>query len=200
MDSVIKDILVALIASATTLLGIYLRNLLEKKKVKQTRVTVAVGRDLLVYELLNDLRDKFCFSRVIVMLFHNGSKYYNGEDIQKESAAYETVTPGVPVMARGLLDVPISADNYLLSKLHESGVFRMDSIEDISDEAYRDLIQSYKITGMYSFKLVDKIGWFGFLMCSYNNFLGEKMHPILTDACIANCQLQAKRLSSMLTK
>lgn len=189
------DVVVVLISSITTIAAIILGNYLKTRKQKKDIVTNCIQRDVVIYEILNDLREKFKFSRVIVALFHNGSKYYNGEAAQKFSVVYETVAPGIDPATKSMQNIPISIMTYGLKHVAKLGYFFTDDVNTIPDEHYKNLLKSYKETKHYSYKIEDEVGWTGILYCDYTE---DNDHECLSDVCAEYIRVQAERLSTLL--
>lgn len=188
------DIIVALISAAATLGGVWLSNIFKAKKHGSNILPKHIQRDTVIYEVISSLREKFHFSRVVVILFHNGSKYYHGEPMQKASVAFETLFPGVEPLAKSMQDVPVSTMTYSLKILSETGRFIVHDVSKLDNPNYRNLMLSYNETQHYAFKVEDENGWVGVLVCDYTN----NEHAPLNDQCAEYIKIQAGRLATLL--
>lgn len=141
-------------------------------------------------------------------MFHNGSKYFSGEAMQKSSVVFETMSPGIDSVSPSMRDIPVSTMTYLLLQLDKKGRFIAHDVEDpkvIGDNHYRDLLLSYKEKRHYAFKIEDDNGWIGVLTCAYvvsdaDNNVSEADNniPILSNACIEYIDVQCGRLATLL--
>lgn len=188
------NIITCLIGVFGTLFGIWLKNYLESKK-GNNKVDRQIQRDVVIYEILNNLRTKFNFSHVLLLLFHNGSKYFNGDPIQKASIVFETTAPGIERVTPSMQDVPLTTMTHALKPLSKDGWFLVNDIEAVEDPHYKNLMRSYRETKHYSFKIEDPDGWVGILTCDYTT---DNDHPALTDACAEYIRVQSGRLTNLL--
>ncbi|HNW88200.1 MAG TPA: hypothetical protein PKN48_00925 [Bacteroidales bacterium] len=189
------EVIVALISSITTLAALFITNYLKHKNAKKRSLNHRIQRDVVVYEILNSIKTKFKFSRVVIILFHNGSKYFSGEPIQKASVVFETVSPGIDPIGKSMQDIPVSTMTVALKAISSEGWFLIDDIEKIDDEHYKNLMKSYRETQHYSYKIEDVDGWIGILTCDYTV---ENSQPPLTRECAEYIRLQAGRLATLL--
>jgi hypothetical protein len=190
------EITVALISAATTLGAVLLSSYLKNKIThnRERNVKTRIRRDTEVYQILNDIRKKFNFSRVSIIQFHNGTKYYTGESIQKASVSFETVSPGVKPMANSMQDVPLGTMTYSLYKLAMDGKLCIPDVNNCEDERYANLMRAYDEISHYSFKIEDDSGWIGVLSADHT-----MTQPDLSEACCEWMKIQASRLSILLS-
>ncbi len=194
-----KEIIIALISASATLGAVWLTYFLNaraaKNKNNQDEMSNRIKRDFVVYKILNDIKKKFIFSRVIVIQFHNGSKYYTGEAIQKASVAFETLSPGVAPLSKNMQNIPLSTMTTSLRPISEDGIFKVDDIEELEEGHYKFLMEAYNEVGHFSFKIEDDTGWIGVLVCSYTK---DNPRQHLTDACLEFLRVQAARVGGIL--
>jgi hypothetical protein len=202
MDAAVSNIVIAVLSSLTTLLTLFLTNYFKNKKSNINSLSEhRIQRDVVIYEIINSLKNKFKFSRVLIILFHNGSKYYNGESIQKASVVYETIEPGVTPTGTTMRDIPVTTMTSSLKELSKTGKYLVWNVDDISDEHYRNLMKSYKETKHFSFKLEDETGWIGVLTCDYTTdslASATSATSCFDSTCVDYIEVQAKRLSLLL--
>jgi hypothetical protein len=189
------EVLVALISSITTLAALFITNYLKHRNTKKDNITHRIQRDVVVYEILNNIKAKFKFSRVVIILFHNGSKYFSGEPIQKASVVFETVSPGIDPIGKSMQDIPVSTMTVALKAIANDGWFLVDDINSITDEHYKNLMRSYNETHHYSYKIEDVDGWIGILICDYTS---DNPQPALSKECVEYIRVQAGRLATLL--
>jgi len=192
------EITVALISAASTIGAILLTNYFKVKKNhdKEKDIASRVRRDTVIYEILIDIRKKFNFGRVSISQFHNGTKYYTGESIQKASVSFETVAPGISTMSSSMQNVPLGTMTYSLSRLSKEGKFCVEDVDKCGDNHYANLMRAYDEKAHYAFKIEDPNGWVGVLVADFCTSQTD-VKP-LTDACCEWMSIQASRLSSIL--
>ena len=189
------ELLVALITSLTTLGAVWLAYYLKNRN--HVTIEQCVRRDTVIYQILSDIRRKFNFGRVGIMLFHNGSNYYTGEPMQKATATFETVSPGIDPIGPTMRDVPLSTMSYSLSKIMDEGALCIADVDQCDNDHYADLMRAYDEKSHYAFKISNNNDWVGVLIADHCTSQGEVL-PLTTAHC-EYMSVQAARLSTLLS-
>jgi len=176
------------------ILSSYLKN--QKSKKSDHDIVNRIARDTVIHEILASIRKKFNFSRVAIIQFHNGTKYYTGESIQKASVSFETVSPGVHPTSTSMQDVPLGTMTHSLKHIADAGLFCVDDVNECEDEHYANVMRAYNEISHYAFKIEDDSGWIGVLMADRCEDKADE--PALTPACCEWMKIQASRLSVLL--
>lgn len=97
-----------------------------ERRRSRNAVHKAVSTNVLVQEILSELRREFDCDRVTISQFHNGDYFASGTSVQKVTLTHYTVRPGVthpadPDSARDLRFTPASFMPHLLDELFKVG-------------------------------------------------------------------------------
>jgi len=124
-----------IVAFITGVLGpvtlVYVKNWLEKRKVKPDMVNETLKVSELVTTKLEHIKEEFHPDRVWITQFHNGGNFYpTGKSMAKFSIMYETVNPGISSVQSNFHNIPVNLFSKSINELLSN-----ESIE-ISD--YKD--------------------------------------------------------------
>ena len=128
----ISGIVIAFISGVIGPIGVlYLKHLLDKRKVKPDMVKDTLRVSELVTTKIEHIKDEFKADRVWITQFHNGGNFYpTGKSMAKFSIMYETVNPGISSVQSNFHNIPVNLFSKSINELLSN-----ESIE-ISD--YKD--------------------------------------------------------------
>ena len=128
----ISGIVIAFISGVVGPIGVlYLKYLLDKRKVKPDMVKDTLRVSELVTTKIEHIKDEFKADRVWITQFHNGGNFYpTGKSMAKFSIMYETVNPGISSVQSNFHNIPVNLFSKSINELLSN-----ESIE-ISD--YKD--------------------------------------------------------------
>jgi len=127
-----SGIVIAFISGVIGPIGVlYLKHLLDKRKVKPDMVKDTLRVSELVTTKIEHIKDEFKADRVWITQFHNGGNFYpTGKSMAKFSIMYETVNPGISSVQSNFHNIPVNLFSKSINELLSN-----ESIE-ISD--YKD--------------------------------------------------------------
>ena len=128
----VSGIVIAFISGVVGPIGVlYLKHLLDKRKVKPDMVKDTLRVSELVTTKIEHIKDEFKADRVWITQFHNGGNFYpTGKSMAKFSIMYETVNPGISSVQSNFHNIPVNLFSKSINELLSN-----ESIE-ISD--YKD--------------------------------------------------------------
>ena len=128
----VSGIVIAFISGVIGPIGVlYLKHLLDKKKVKPDMVKETLRVSELVTTKIEHIKEEFKADRVWITQFHNGGNFYpTGKSMAKFSIMYETVNPGISSVQSNFHNIPVNLFSKSINELLSN-----ESIE-ISD--YKD--------------------------------------------------------------
>jgi len=128
----VSGIVIAFISGVIGPIGVlYLKHLLDKRKVKPDMVKDTLRVSELVTTKIEHIKDEFKADRVWITQFHNGGNFYpTGKSMAKFSIMYETVNPGISSVQSNFHNIPVNLFSKSINELLSN-----ESIE-ISD--YKD--------------------------------------------------------------
>lgn len=132
-------ILSSCIVAVTTILSLFLKDFLQKKK-NQSNLSVekCTIQNASVEKAINYALDVLSADRISVYEFHNGESFYSGSHQQKFSCTYESLRPGVSSEALNLQGLRISSFNQFVSEVINERIFSINT-----DEADSSLIKNW---------------------------------------------------------
>ena len=124
-----------IIAFITGVLGpillVYIKNKLEKKKVKPDMVRETLRVSELVTHKNEDIKDEFKPDRVWITQFHNGGNFYpTGKSMAKFSIMYETVNPGISSVQSNFHNIPVNLFSKSINQLLSNDVIEVADFKD----------------------------------------------------------------------
>lgn len=129
------------IAFVTGVLGplsvIFVRNYLEKRKVKPDMVTDTLHVSELVNSKLEHIKDEFSADRVWITQFHNGGNFYpTGKSMAKFSIIYETVGLGTSSVQNNFHNIPVNLFSKSINQLLINDVIEIPDYKDDTVATY----------------------------------------------------------------
>jgi hypothetical protein len=129
------------IAFVTGVLGplsvIFVRNYLEKRKVKPDMVTDTLHVSELVNSKLEHIKDEFSADRVWITQFHNGGNFYpTGKSMAKFSIIYETVGLGTSSVQNNFHNIPVNLFSKSINQLLINDVIEIPDDKDDTVATY----------------------------------------------------------------
>lgn len=124
-----------IVAFITGVLGpilvIYIKERLEKKKVKPDMVMDTLRVSELVNTKIEHIKDEFDADRVWVTQFHNGGNFYpTGKSMAKFSIMYETVNSGVGSVQSNFHNIPVNLFSKSINQLLLNDVIEIPDYKD----------------------------------------------------------------------
>jgi hypothetical protein len=124
-----------IVAFITGVLGpilvIYIKERLEKKKVKPDMVMDTLRVSELINTKIEHIKDEFDADRVWVTQFHNGGNFYpTGKSMAKFSIMYETVNSGVGSVQSNFHNIPVNLFSKSINQLLLNDVIEIPDYKD----------------------------------------------------------------------
>ena len=132
MDNMTEIIIAFVTGVFGPLLVIYIKHILDKRKVKPDMVMDTLRVSELINSKIEHIKEEFDADRVWVSQFHNGGNFYpTGKSIAKFSIMYETVGQHAQSVQTNFKNIPVNLFSKSINELLNN-----DSIEiyDYSDE------------------------------------------------------------------
>ena len=148
-------ILSSCIVAATTIISLFLKDFLQKKKNQASlSVEKCTIQNANVEKAIRYTLDTVNADRVSVYEFHNGESFYSGSHQQKFSCTYETVKTGVSSEALNLQGLRISTFNQFISEVINNKIFQFSDIKTIKDSLLRNWFENRGIKSAYSIPII----------------------------------------------
>jgi hypothetical protein len=113
------------------ILVMYIKHILEKKKVKPDMVMDTLRVSELVNSKIEHIREEFNADRVWVTQFHNGGNFYpTGKSMAKFSIIYETVNMGVSSVQTNFHNIPVNLFSKSINELLNNDVIEISDYKD----------------------------------------------------------------------
>lgn len=113
------------------ILVMYIKHILEKKKVKPDMVMDTLRVSELVNSKIEHIREEFNADRVWVTQFHNGGNFYpTGKSMAKFSIIYETVNMGVSSVQTNFHNIPVNLFSKSINELLNNDVIEIPDYKD----------------------------------------------------------------------
>lgn len=120
-----------------------------------------VGRDVLIYGVMEDMLNEFRGGRVYIYTFHNGQNYLSEDEIikhkQRTSMDYEVVANGVSEIGLQMQNIPVSLFALQLNAILEEEILGI-SREETRDAAARNLMAQIGVSHASVLPYRDKDG------------------------------------------
>ncbi len=158
MDDVLLGILTTILGIVGTLLAIWLKYYLEKRKNEEEECPVhcAVEDDTEILLRLEEIKLEIGADRVSIFSFHNGGEYYSGKSMQKLSCSYEVVSPGVARQQITMQNVPVSACHVTLQKLMENKEFHCYDVDtNYPESGCKSYLVDFGVKSTYQYCIFD---------------------------------------------
>ena len=194
----ISGIVIAFISGVVGPIGVlYLKHLLDKRKVKPDMVKDTLRVSELVTTKIEHIKDEFKADRVWITQFHNGGNFYpTGKSMAKFSIMYETVNPGISSVQSNFHNIPV---NLFSKSINELLLNESIEISDFKDETIATFGLKYiaEDTGcksgyLFAIKTIDD----KFIGCLGLDYTKRKTK--LDDEAIKHLQVYATSLGGVL--
>ena len=123
------------VAFITGVLGpvliIYIRDFLEKRKVKPDMVMDTLRVSELVNQKIDHIKDEFKADRVWISQFHNGGNFYpTGKSMAKFSIMYETVGASTQSVQSNFKNIPVQLFSRAINELYQNDIIQISDFKD----------------------------------------------------------------------
>jgi hypothetical protein len=127
-----SGIVIAFISGVIGPIGVlYLKHLLNKRKVKPDMVKDTLRVSELVTTKIEHIKDEFKADRVWITQFHNGGNFYpTGKSMAKFSIMYETVNPGISSVQSNFHNIPVNLFSKSINELLSNDVIEISDYKD----------------------------------------------------------------------
>ena len=130
-----------IIAFITGVLGpitlLYVKNILNKRKVKPDMVTETLKVSELITTKIDHIKEEFKSDRVWVTQFHKGGHFYpTGKSMANFSVIYESVNIGVGSIQSGFQNIPVNLFSKSINQLLENDVIEVSDFKDETIATY----------------------------------------------------------------
>jgi hypothetical protein len=130
-----------IVAFITGVLGpitlLYVKSILDKRKVKPDMVTEALKVSELITSKIDHIKDEFRADRVWVTQFHNGGHFYpTGKSMAKFSVIYESVNTAVSSIQTGFQNIPVNLFSKSINELLENDIIEIPDYKDETIATY----------------------------------------------------------------
>jgi hypothetical protein len=130
----VSGIIIAFISGVIGPIGVlYLKHLLDKRKVKPDMVKETLRVSELVTAKIEHIKDEFDADRVWITQFHNGGNFYpTGKSMAKFSIMYETVNHGVSSVQTNFHNIPVNLFSKSINELLTNDIIEIPDYKDDS--------------------------------------------------------------------
>jgi hypothetical protein len=130
----VSGIIIAFISGVIGPIGVlYLKHLLDKRKVKPDMVKETLRVSELVTAKIEHIKDEFDADRVWITQFHNGGNFYpTGKSMAKFSIMYETVNHGVSSVQSNFHNIPVNLFSKSINELLTNDIIEIPDYKDDS--------------------------------------------------------------------
>ena len=123
------------VAFITGVLGpvliIYIRDFLEKRKVKPDMVMDTLRVSELINQKIDHIKDEFKADRVWISQFHNGGNFYpTGKSMAKFSIIYETVGASTQSVQSNFKNIPVQLFSRAINELYQNDIIQISDFKD----------------------------------------------------------------------
>lgn len=145
-------ILSSCIVAATTIISIFLKELIQNKNSKKNSCIIEyTKKNQNVEKAIRFALTELDADRVHIYEFHNGDHFYSGNHQQKFSCTYEALSAGVSSEALNLQDLRVSTFNQFIHKVVNDFKFEISDVEKLNDSLLRNWLESRGIASSFSF-------------------------------------------------
>lgn len=150
-------ILSSCIVAGTTILSIFIKELVQAKQKKQNACVVKYTKqNENVQKALDYVLNEVNSDRAYIFEFHNGDHFYSGNHQQKFSCTYESLNSGVSSESMRLQDLRVSTFNSFIKDvlgIHGEKSFRLQDIEQIDNPLLRNWLEERGVRSSYAFPI-----------------------------------------------
>ena len=124
-----------LVAFITGVLGpiliMYIKHLLEKRKIKPDMVTDTLRVSELINQKIDHIKEEFKADRVWISQFHNGGNFYpTGKSMAKFSIVYESVSANVHSIQTNFQNIPVQLFSKAINELYQNDIIQIADFKD----------------------------------------------------------------------
>jgi len=131
MDGIYQIVIAFISGVLGPILLLYIRHLLDKKKVKPDMVMDTLRVSELVNQRIEHIKEEFNADRVWVSQFHNGGNFYpTGRSMAKFSIVYETVGPNTNSVQTNFKNIPVNLFSKSINELYNNEVIEIPDFKD----------------------------------------------------------------------
>lgn len=110
---------------------IYIRDFLEKRKVKPDMVMDTLRVSELINQKIDHIKDEFKADRVWISQFHNGGNFYpTGKSMAKFSIMYETVGASTQSVQSNFKNIPVQLFSRAINELYQNDIIQISDFKD----------------------------------------------------------------------
>jgi hypothetical protein len=150
-------ILSSVIVASTTILGIFIKEFLQKHKNKQDSCVIKyTKKNQNIQKAIKYTLEKSGADRAYIYEFHNGETFYSGNHQQKFSCTYEVVNIAVSAESMNLQGLRVSTFNDYIKDvlgITDGEYFASTDAEKIENPLIKNWLQSRGIESSYSFPI-----------------------------------------------
>jgi hypothetical protein len=139
---------------------LYIGDKLVERWKKRKKLSNVVNDNIKLYPIIRKMQLEFAASRVCIVQFHNGEKYYSGKHIQRMTMSHEVTNRYTPDVISEFTDVVIdeTVHNIILTYLDGGECYSIEDIKNIESSCLSETLEMYKIKSLYSFPLRGRQG------------------------------------------
>ena len=131
MDGIYQIVIAFISGVLGPILLLYIRHLLDKKKIKPDMVMDTLRVSELVNQRIEHIKEEFNADRVWVSQFHNGGNFYpTGRSMAKFSIVYETVGPNTNSVQTNFKNIPVNLFSKSINELYNNEVIEIPDFKD----------------------------------------------------------------------
>lgn len=131
MDGIYQIVIAFISGVLGPILLLYIKHLLDKKKVKPDMVMDTLRVSELVNQRIEHIKEEFNADRVWVSQFHNGGNFYpTGRSMAKFSIVYETVGPNTNSVQTNFKNIPVNLFSKSINELYNNEVIEIPDFKD----------------------------------------------------------------------
>ena len=131
MDGIYQIVIAFISGVLGPILLLYIKHLLDKKKVKPDMVMDTLRVSELVNQRIEHIKEEFNADRVWVSQFHNGGNSYpTGRSMAKFSIVYETVGPNTNSVQTNFKNIPVNLFSKSINELYNNEVIEIPDFKD----------------------------------------------------------------------
>jgi predicted transcriptional regulator YheO len=150
-------ILSSTIVAGTTIIGIILKEYLQKNKTKKNLCVVKyTKKNQNIQRAIEYTLEKSDADRAYIYEFHNGETFYSGTHQQKFSCTYETLNIGVSAESMKLQGLRVSTFHDFIKDVlgvTNGTYFKLESIDDIQNPLIKNWMEERGIQSSFAFPI-----------------------------------------------
>jgi hypothetical protein len=148
-------ILSSCIVAATTIISLFLKDFLQKKKNQASlSVEKCTIQNTNVEKAIRYTLDVLNADRVSVYEFHNGESFYSGSHQQKFSCTYEYFKAGVSSEALGQQGLRVSTFNQFVSQIINEKIFKYSNTQNLDDSLLKNWFEDKGVKSIVAIPII----------------------------------------------